>query len=109
MFLPSLLVLYIFVFVIPLVDVHLLICIMNWTVYKWFPTDPNSGSLTVFLISGAFDACEMVLLKGVGTNRRRVLLSRAHFNWNWLHTVIFTPKSQKEPATQGLGRLAFLR
>lgn len=71
-----------FVFVIPLVDVHLLICIMNWTVYKWFPPNPSSGSLAVFLISGASDACEMVLLKGVGTNRRQVLLGRAHFNWN---------------------------
>lgn len=69
-------------FVIPLVDVHLLTCITNWMVYKWFPTNPSSGSLAVFLISGASDASEMVLLKGVGTKRRRVLLGRANFNWN---------------------------
>lgn len=73
---------------------------MNWTVSKWFPTNPSSGSLAVFLISGASDACEMVLLKGVGTKRRRVLLSRAHFNWNWGCTLWFhnqKPKGASHP------------
>lgn len=77
---------------------------MNWTVSKWFPTNPSSGSLAVFLISGASDACEMVLLKG-GESSSAELTSAgievAHCD--------FTTKSQKEPATPGLGQPAFLR
>nr|BAE90205.1 unnamed protein product [Macaca fascicularis] len=52
----------------------------------------------------------MVLSRGLGTDRRRALLGRAHCKQLELrlHTVIFTPKSQKELAIQGLGRPAFL-
>lgn len=59
---------------------------------------------------GAPDTCEMVLSRGLGTQRRRVLLGTAHCSQLELrlHTVIFTPKSQEELAAPGLGRLAFL-
>lgn len=62
-------------------------------------------------VSGAPDTCEMVLSRGLGTHRRRVLLGRAHCSQLEfrLHTVIFTPKSQKELATPGLGRPVFLK
>lgn len=56
-------------------------------------------------LSGAPDTYETVLSRGPGTCRRRVLLSRAHCGQLELrlHTVIFTPKSQKELATPGPG------
>lgn len=59
---------------------------------------------------GAPDTCEMVLSRGLGT-QRRVLLGRAHCSQLELrlHTVIFIPKSQEALATLGLGRPAFLR
>lgn len=62
-------------------------------------------------LSGAPNTCEMVLSRGLGTHRRRVLLGRTYCSQLELrlHTVIFTPKSQKELATTGLGRPVFLK
>uniref|UniRef100_A0A673SVN9 Uncharacterized protein n=1 Tax=Suricata suricatta TaxID=37032 RepID=A0A673SVN9_SURSU len=47
----------------------------------------------------------MDLSRGLGTHRKSVLLGRAPCNQLELrlYTVMFTPKSQKELATQGLG------
>lgn len=54
-------------------------------------------------LSGAPDTCEMDLSRGPRTHRRSVLLGRAPCNQLELrlYTVMFTPKSQKELATQG--------
>lgn len=89
----------------------MLIGIMNWTVCEWSPAPrPHAGSRAVFP--------SLVLLRPVRRScredeepRRRVLLGRAHCNQleSRLHTVIFTPRSQTELATQGLGRPVFLR
>lgn len=65
---------------------------------------PPALGADVFLF-GAPDTCEMVLSRGLGTQRRRVLLGTAHCIRLELrlHTVIFTPKSQEELATPGRG------
>lgn len=83
----------------PLGQCRLLICIMNWTVCEWSPAPPAPGA-GVFPF-GAPDTCEMVLSRGLGT-QRRVLLGRAHCSQLELrlHTVIFIPKSQEELAAR---------
>lgn len=73
--------------------------------------DPQLREPSCLPLSGAPDTCEMDLSRGRGTHRRSVLLGRAPCNQLELrlYTVMFTPKSQKELAPQGLGRPVFLR
>lgn len=74
-------------------------------------TDSQLREPSCLPLSGAPNTCEMVLSGGLGTHRRRVLLGRTYCSQLDLrsHTVIFTPKSQKELATTGPGRPVFLK
>lgn len=71
---------------------------------------PQLWELSCLPLSGAPDTCEMVLSRGLGTHRRRILLSRAHCSQLELrlHTVIFTSKKLKGAGHLGLRRPAFL-
>lgn len=78
----------------------------SWTEQcEWSPTKPNSGSRAVFPISGAPDTCEMVLSRGLGTVRRRVLLGRAHCSQLELrlHTVILHRKAKRSWSPRAWG------
>lgn len=72
--------------------------------------DPQLWEPSCPPLSGAPDTCEMDLSRGLGTHGRSVL-GRAPCDQLELrlYTVMFTPRSQKELAIQGLGRPVFLR